>query len=158
MWHVDIDFRAAVVVWEGGLLWVAGCVPASGVDDYDWESLHGGGFVALDPADGHVVRRGSLPDDVAWGTGAVPVVALGGGLAVVGRTGRVHVIDPARPAQWRSTAPLAPASLGLAHAGPVGGGVLFGFNRGGYRLHRYGRHLPPDVGRSAGGEYSFSCS
>ena len=137
-WEVEIGFRAAVVVWDGRLLWTAGCARTPDVDDYDWESLHGGGFVGLDPSDGRVVVGGLLPDDVAWGTGGVPVVALGTGLAAIGRTGRVHLVDPGRPMEWRSSAPLASASLGLAHAGAVGHRVLFGFNRGGYRLHSYG--------------------
>jgi hypothetical protein len=137
-WEVEVGFRVAVVGWDGRLLWTAGCARTSAVDDYDWERLHGGGFAGLDPSDGRVVVGGPLPDDVAWGTGGVAVVAVGTKLAAIGRTGRVHLADPGRSTGWRSTAPLASASLGLAHTAAVGHRVLFGFNRGGYRLHRYG--------------------
>ncbi len=137
-WEVKLGFRAAVVVWDGWVLWAAGSASTPGVDDYDWESRRGGGFAGLDGRDGHVVVAGQLPEDVAWGTGAVAVVLLGTLLAAVGRTGRVHLLDPRRPTAWRSTAPLATASLGLAHADAVGQRLLFGFNRGDYQLHLYG--------------------
>ena len=134
-WEVEVGFRVAVVVWDGRLIWTAGSASTPGVDDYDWEGLHGGGFAGLDPRDGRVVVAGPLPDDVAWGTGGVAIVVLGTLLAAIGRTGRVYLLDPGRPTEWRSTAPLASASLGLAHADVVGRRVLFGFNRGGYHLH-----------------------
>jgi hypothetical protein len=137
-WEVEVGFRTAVVAWDGQLLWAAGCASTTGVDDYDWESLRGGGFAGLDPGDGRVVVSGPLPDDIAWGTGGIAVVVLGTLLAAVGRTGRLHLLDPRRPTEWRSSAPLASASLGLAHADAVGRRVLFGFNRGGYRLRLSG--------------------
>jgi hypothetical protein len=137
-WEVEVGFRAAITVWDGRLLWTAGSASTPGTDDYDWESLHGGGFAGLDPRDGRVVVSGSLPADVAWGTGGVAVVVLGTGLAAVGRTGCVYLLDPRRPTQWRSTPPLSSGSLGLAHADVVGNRVLFGFNRGNYQLYLFG--------------------
>jgi hypothetical protein len=137
-WQIEVGFRAAAMVWDGRLLWTAGCALTPGADDYDWESLRGGGFAGLNPTDGRIVVRGPVPDDVAWGTGGVAVVALRGGLAAIGRTGRLYVIDPAQPIGWRSTAPLASTSLGLAHADVLGDRILVGFNRGGYRLYRLG--------------------
>jgi hypothetical protein len=137
-WEVGVGFRTAIAFLDGLLLWTAGSVSSPDVDDYDWEGLHGGGFAGLDPRDGRVVVSGPLPEDVAWGTGGVAVVVLGSGLAAVGRTGRVHLLDPRRPTEWRSTVPLASASLGLAHADVVGNRVLFGFNRGTYRLYLFG--------------------
>ena len=137
-WEVEVGFRAAVMVWDGRLLWTAGSASTPGVDDYDWEGLQGGGFAGLDPRDGHVVVSGLLPEDIAWGTGGVAVVVLGSVLAAIGRTGRVYLLDPERPQEWCSTTPLASASLGLAHADAVGNQVLFGFNRGGYQLYLFG--------------------
>jgi prepilin-type processing-associated H-X9-DG protein len=137
-WDVEVGFHTAVMIWDGRVLWAAGWAGTPGADDYDWESLGGGGFAGLDPSDGHILVSGPVPDDVAWGTGGVAVVALKTGLAAVGRTGRLYVIDPSEPTGWRSTAPLASSSLGLAHADAVRDGVLVGFNRGGYRLHRFG--------------------
>ena len=137
-WEIEVGFRPAVVVWDGRLLWTAGSASTPGVDDYDWEGLRGGGFAGIDPDDGRVVISGPLPEDVAWGTGGVAVVVLGTQLVALGRTGRVYVLDSERPDEWRSTAPLASASLGLAHADAVGNRLLFGFNRGGYQLHLYG--------------------
>ena len=137
-WEVEVGFRVAVVVWDGRLIWAAGSAGEPGADDYDWEALHGGGFAGLDPSDGGVVAAGTLPEDVAWGTGGVAFVVLGNVPAAIGRTGRVYLLDPERPTLWRSTAPLASASLGLAHADVVGHRVLFGFNRGGYHLYLYG--------------------
>jgi hypothetical protein len=137
-WEVEVGFRTAIMVWDGRLLWTAGSASTPGIDDYDWEGLRGGGFAGLDPRDGHVVVAGPLPDDVAWGTGGVAVVVLGTGPAAIGRTGCVYLLDPRRPAEWRSTTPLASGSLGLAHADVVGNRVLFGFNRGGYQLYLFG--------------------
>ena len=41
-------------------LWAAGPDRGAAVDDYDWERLRGGGFAALDPADGKTVMSGPL--------------------------------------------------------------------------------------------------
>ncbi len=142
-WQVDVSFRPAVVEWDGRLVWVAGPATMSVVDDYDWELLQAGGFVALDPSDGTVVLKGALPDDVAWGTGGVAVVRSGAVLCAVGRGGAAHLLDlttsstsstSSSSLSWRSTPALAPRSLGIAHAAVAGNRILYGFNRGGYRL------------------------
>lgn len=137
-WEVKVGFRPAVVVWDGRFLWAAGSASTTHVDDYDWERLRGGGFAGLHRRDGRLVVAGPLPEDVAWGTGGVAVVVLGTRLAAIGRTGRVDLLDPGRPTEWHSTAPLASASLGLAHADAIGERLLFGFNRGDYQLYLYG--------------------
>jgi hypothetical protein len=148
-WERDVGFRVAVVADDGAVLWAAGPDAAAPVDDYDWDQLRGGAFVALDRRDGTRLAHGALPDGVAWGTGGVAVVALDGRLGVVGRDGTLHVVDPDGPGRDGSgcddpvTAPLAPSSLGIAHAAVVGRRVLYGFNRGGYRLHSWTSPAPP---------------
>jgi hypothetical protein len=132
-WQAEVGFRVAVIEWAAGALWAAGPGLAA-VDDYDWERLGGGRFAVVD-LDGAVAAGGVLPSDVAWGTGGVAVAVLGGSLVAAGRTGSLHVIDPRRPAYDRSTAPLAAASLGMAHLAVSGRRAIWGFNRGGYRLH-----------------------
>jgi hypothetical protein len=135
-WEVDVNFRTAALVWDGRLLWAAGsAITAGPLDDYDWDQLTGGGYAALDPSDGAAVVTGRLPDDVAWGTGGVPVVFTEAGPVAVGRTGCLHLVHATEPTRSRSTAPLAHSSLGIAHAAAAGGRLLYGFNRGGYRLH-----------------------
>lgn len=130
-WIVDVDHRPAALVHDGARLWSAGSELTSGaIDDYRWEDLRGGAFAALDVTDGRTVLRGALPDDVAWGNGGVAVVVVDHELCALGRTGRVHVVSSDVP----PSRPLASASLGIAHAATVGARVLFGFNRGGYRL------------------------
>jgi hypothetical protein len=136
-WETAIGFRAAVLGWHAGRLWVAGPDAGSAADDYDWERLSGGAFAVLDPADGQPVMGGPLPDDVAWGTGGVAVAPLGPLLAAVGRTGRLHLVDPRRPAGVRSTEALGGKSRGIAHLAVWRGEVCCGFNRGGYRLHAF---------------------
>ena len=71
------------------------------------------------------VVNGSLPDDVAWGTGGVPVVALGPASRASDGPVGCTCWTP-KPAVWRSTPALAPRSLGIAHAAVVGKKVLFG--------------------------------
>ncbi len=144
-WEADVAFRVATVDYHDGALWVAGPDCAS-VDDYNWEQLSGGGFAALDPADGQEIVSGPLPEDVAWGTGGVAVAPFGGLLVAAGRTGRLHVMDPAGEASPWSTAPLAATSLGIAHMAVVGETVFCGFNRGGYRLFSFAQ-LTPAEGR-----------
>ena len=58
-----------------------------------------------------------------------------GRLCVVGRTGRLHWLADPGTGRFASTASLAESSLGIAHAAAVGDRVLYGFDRGGYRLH-----------------------
>jgi hypothetical protein len=136
-WEAGIGFRVATLAWHDGLLWAAGPDRAGGVDDYDWEQLTGGGFAVLDPGDGRSVMSGPLPPDVAWGTGGVSVAPFGSWLAVAGRTGCMHLVDPRTGDRHRSAGRRSGPSLGIAHMAVAGRGVLCGFNRGGYRLHSF---------------------
>jgi len=136
MFELDLPFRVTVFAFGDGLLWAVGSeLTGSPVDDYRWEDLRGGGYAGLDPSNGLVVVAGDLPDEVAWGNGGAAVVMAGGRLCAVGRTGRLHWLADPRTGRFSSTAPLAESSLGIAHAAAVGDRVLYGFNRGGYRLH-----------------------
>jgi hypothetical protein len=146
-WTTDVGFRVAFIGCHDGVLWAAGPEQTGTVDDYDWDRLGGGGFAGLDPTDGTVLVSGSLPQDVAWGTGGVAIALLGRTLAAAGRTGRLHLIDPRGRAGEGWTAPLAESSLGIAHMAVVGPRLLFGFNRGGYRLHSFSQPLA--VGRGS---------
>jgi hypothetical protein len=136
-WEAGVGFRVAILAWHGGLLWAAGPDRPGAVDDYDWERLRGGGFAALDPADGRSVMGGPLPDDVAWGTGGVAVAPFGSWLAVAGRTGCMYLVDARTGTGHRSAGRPAGPSLGIAHLTVAGQRVLCGFNRGGYRLHSF---------------------
>ncbi|MGO8860738.1 MAG: hypothetical protein ACLQRH_08210 [Acidimicrobiales bacterium] len=134
--EVDLPLRAAAFAWDGRLLWAVGSeLTASPVDDYRWGDLQGGRYAGLDPSNGRMVVAGDLPDEVAWGNGGVAVVMAAGRLCAVGRTGRLHWLADPRTGRFASTAALAESSLGIAHAAAVGDRVLYGFNRGGYRLH-----------------------
>ncbi len=135
-WDVRVDFDPAGFAWDGRLLWVAGPeLGATGIDDYDWEKLRGGGFAALDPADGKAVVPGRLVHDLAWGNGGSAVVIGAGMVCGVGRTGELDVYDTEDGQPCARAAPFAADSLGIAHAAVVGDHILYGFNRGGYRLH-----------------------
>ena len=134
--EVDLPLRAAAFAWDGRLLWAVGSeLTSSPVDDYRWEDRRGGRYAGLDPSDGRLVVAGDLPDEVAWGNGGVAVVMAGGRLCAVGRTGRLHWLADPSTGRFASTASLAESSLGIAHAAAVGDRILYGFNRGGYRLH-----------------------
>jgi hypothetical protein len=132
----DLPLRTAAFAWDGQLLWAAGSELAeTPIDDYRWEDLRGGRYAGVDPSNGQTVVAGDLPDGVAWGNGGVAVVIAGNRLCAVGRTGSLHwLVDP-RTGRFDSTQPLGESSLGIAHAVGVGNSVLYGFNRGGYRLH-----------------------
>lgn len=134
-WVVDVGFQPAALQWDGAVLWAAGSEQTTGIDDYDWESLRGGGFAGLDPTDGHVVVRGRFPDDLAWGNGGVAVVMTPDALCAIARTGQIHIFDLRDRSTMTTSAPIANHSLGIAHATAVGNHVLYGFNRGGYKLH-----------------------
>ena len=120
-------------------MWAAGSErAANAIDDYDWEALGGGGFAALDPIDGRVVVTGRFPDDLAWGNGGVACVLVPGALCGIGRRGHLYRFDTRDGTPLTTTAAIADGSLGIAHAAAVGDQVLYGFNRGGYRLHTTG--------------------
>jgi hypothetical protein len=133
-WDRAVDFEAAALVPDGAVLWAAGPARDPAVDDYDWEARHGGGFVALDPSDGSVVVRGRFGDDLAWGNGGVAVVVAAGAVRGLGRRGDVHVFDARDGTPVATTDPLADRSLGIGHAAVIGPHLVYGFNRGGYRL------------------------
>jgi hypothetical protein len=141
--EVDLPLRAAAFAWDGRLLWAVGSeLTETPIDDYRWEDLRAGRYAGLDPVNGRAVVAGLLPDDVAWGNGGVPVVIAGGRLCAVGRTGSLHWLNDPRTGRFSSTAPLGESSRGIAHAAAVGDRVLYGFNRGGYRLHASEVTLP----------------
>ena len=135
-WIVDVDFEPRVVLYDGARVWAAGCDRVTDeIDDYDWDELRGGRFAALDPADGRTLMRGDFPVDVAWGNGGVAVVHTAGALCVVGRRGEVCTVDLGTGKPRSTSAPTTDTSIGIAHAAARDGQLLFGFNRGGYRLH-----------------------
>jgi hypothetical protein len=136
-WEVDVGFQPAGLLWDGELVWAAGHESgAAALGDYEWEKLRGGGFAGLDPVDGDIVVQGRFSDDLGWGNGGMAVAIAGGAVCGVGQTGELHLFRARDGEPLGRTAPLARGSLGIAHAAVVGEHVLYGFNRGGYRLHR----------------------
>ena len=134
-WEVGVDLEPAAIAWDGQVLWVAGPeLGAAGIDDYDWEKLRGGGFAALDVTDGSTVVHGRFSHDLAWGNGGTAVVITAGLVCGIGRAGEVDVYSTAGGDHRARTDALASDSLGIAHAAVVGDRILYGFNRGGYRL------------------------
>lgn len=135
-WEVGVDLEPAAFAWDGELLWVAGPEPgAAGIDDYDWEKLRRGGFAALHVTDGSTVVRGRFTHDLAWGNGGSAVVIAAGLVCGIGRAGEVDVYSTVGGDHQARTDAFAADSLGIAHAAVVGDRILYGFNRGGYRLH-----------------------
>jgi hypothetical protein len=138
-WTIDVDFEPRIALWDGAVVWAAGTDRvANTIDDYDWEALHGGGFAALDAADGQVRVNGRFAEDLAWGNGGVPLALLQGALCAIGRRGQLYTFDTRDGAPLTTSAPIADASLGIAHAAALGDQLLYGFNRGGYRLYASG--------------------
>jgi hypothetical protein len=138
-----LPLRAAAFAWDGRLLWAVGSeLTPSPVDDYQWEDLRKGRYAGIDPLNGRVVVAGELPYDVAWGNGGAAAVMAAGRLWVVGRTGSLHCLVDPTTARFVASAPLAESSLGIGHAAAVGDRVLYGFNRGGYRLYASGVASP----------------
>jgi hypothetical protein len=133
-WDVEVPFRTAILAWTNGTLWAAGSGLATGIGDYEWEKVSGGGFMALDPTNGRVLKSAPLPDSIAWGNGGVPFVVVGGRPCGIARTGELYVLIDGSNTDWRPSLPAAPNSLGIAHAAIVDGRLLYGFNRGGYQL------------------------
>jgi hypothetical protein len=133
-WDVAVDFEPAMVLADGARIWAAGSDVDPTVDDYDWEARLGGGFAALDPVEGRVVVHGRFDDGVAWGTGGVAVVVADELVIAVGRRGEVQCFDGRVRAWVRTTAAVADTSLGIAHAAVIGDHLVYGFNRGAYRL------------------------
>jgi hypothetical protein len=134
LWDVAVGFEPAALQWHGGCLWAAGSDAGAAVDDYDWEARRGGGFAALDPVDGSTLVRGRFPEALGWGTGGVAVAVVDGLVCGFGRRGEVHLFD-SRDGTWLgATTPVAGASLGIAHGAVLGDHLVYGFNRGGYRL------------------------
>jgi hypothetical protein len=134
LWDVSVDFDPAALLWDGHYVWAAGSEAGPVVDDYDWEARRGGGFAALDPASGRAIVRGCFDQDLAWGTGGVAITVVPGFVCGFGRRGEVHLFD-ARDGHWvGATERVSDASLGIAHGARLGDHLVYGFNRGGYRL------------------------
>jgi hypothetical protein len=152
-WETPVDCDPAVLLWDGTLLWAAGSEAGVAVDDYDWDGRHGGGFSALDPVDGHRVVEGRFDVDLAWGNGGVAIALVPGVLCGFGRHGELQLFDQRDGILVVRTPPLADRSLGIAHGAAVGEHVLFGFNRGGYRLWAASISEVRRAVRSGGGRF-----
>jgi hypothetical protein len=134
VFDVTVEFEPAVLLWDGRYVWAAGSEAGAVVDDYDWDARRGGGFAALDPVNGHIMISGRFQHDLAWGTGGVAVAIVPGFVCGFGRRGEVHLYDT-RDGSWAgSTAALSETSMGIAHGARLGDHLVYGFNRGGYRL------------------------
>jgi hypothetical protein len=135
-WETAVDFLPAVLEASGSSIWAAGSArDGSGLDDYDWDQLRGGGLAQLDLASGDVAASGQWAEDIAWGSGGVALVVADGVPCGVGRYGELHALVPGATVTTRLTDHLDPQRLGIAHAAVVGDQIVIGFNRGGYRLH-----------------------
>src|ERR1700676_532717 len=140
-WEAAVDFLSGALVASGSFLWAAGSdLGGAGIDDYDWEQLRGGGLTQLDLATGAVVASARLGEDLAWGSGGVPLVVADGVPCGVGRCGDLHALPPGARVTTRLTREPTPRPLGIAHAAVVGRQLVFGFNRGGYQLHTVPLH------------------
>jgi hypothetical protein len=144
-WEVTVDFRPAALTWDGRLVWAAGSEPAVGVDDYDWEQLHGGGFVGLDPQDGTPVVEGRFDEDLAWGNGGAAVLVTPSFVCGVERTGALSLYGKRDGKLVARTPNAASHSLGIAHAAAIDDVILFGFNRAGYELRAVSTVMPNRV-------------
>ena len=81
-----------------------------------------------------IVVRGRFHQDLAWGTGGVAVAIVPGLVCGFGRRGEIHLFDT-RDGEWLgATVPISDASLGIAHGAVLDDHLVYGFNRGGYRL------------------------
>jgi hypothetical protein len=135
-WEVELDFLATVIVASGASLWVAGSASGgTGLDDYDWEQLKGGGLVELDLATGEVISSARFDHNLGWGAGGVPLVVADGVPYGVGRHGELYAPSGDGKITPRITPTRTMGSLGIAHAAVVGDHIVYGFNRGGYWLH-----------------------
>jgi hypothetical protein len=133
-WETPVAFEPVVIVAEGDYVWAAGSAAGVLVDDYDWEARHGGGFAALHRADGRVAVQGTFPRDLAWGTGGIPLALVPVALCGLGRRGEWYLFDRRDGSMITVTAPITDSSLGIAHCAAIGNRLVYGFNRGGYRL------------------------
>jgi hypothetical protein len=137
-WEAEVDFLPSVLLADGSTVWAAGSARGgTGVDDYDWEQLRGGGFVALDVEHGRARVRARFGGDLAWGSGGVPFAVVAGRPIGVGRRGELHALPPGAEETVVAVPALFEAPLGIAHAAAIGDRLLAGFNRGGYRLQLY---------------------
>jgi hypothetical protein len=135
-WEAAVDFVPAVLLESGPSIWAAGsALGATGLDDYDWEQLGGGGLARLDLEDGCVMASARFGDDLAWGSGGTPLVVADDVPYGVGRCGELHALAPGASVTTQVTGGLASHHLGIAHAAVVGATIVIGFNRGGYQLH-----------------------
>lgn len=148
-WTVNVNFETTVVLWDGALVWAAGSErAANAIGDDDWGALHGGGFAALDPTDGRLVVSGRFLEDLAWGNGGVALALVPGALCGIGRRGQLYTFDTRDGTPLTTGTAMTDASLGIAHAAAWGDQLLYGFNRGGYRLHAI-RVAAPHPARTA---------
>jgi len=142
VFEAQLDF--VIRFLEFGADWTtliaAGHAAGVGQGEQDWDELDGGGWATLMP-NGAIAGGGDFDERLAWGNGAETVVMYDDrkSLLAVDKWGGLTAVDTKTGATVKLIAPYPQKeqSFGLAHASISRHGLFVGFNRDGYRLHRY---------------------
>ncbi len=121
-----------------GTLFACGYDPVhTGADHQAWDALAGGGFCLFEH--GSVLVEKSFKIDLAWGNGGDPVLLNFDSDTVYGidKFAGLHSWNMATGEYKLLCQSEETQSLGMAHATIVDRTILCGFNRDGYRIHRY---------------------
>lgn len=124
---------------KDGRLVVAGCAyEHQGANGQDWDKLGGGGWSILNDK-GWVICHHSFNVDLAWGNGADPLAINEdmGTIFGVDKFGGLHGWELESGKYNLLCRPESEHSIGMAHATIIDRTILCGFNRDGYRIHRY---------------------
>jgi hypothetical protein len=142
VFETQLDF--VIRFLEFGADWTtliaAGHAAGTGQGEQDWDELEGGGWARLERS-GRVTACGDFEEKLAWGNGAETVVIFQDKrtLLAVDKWAGLTAIDTETGTARKLVAPYPQQTkpLGLAHASMSRHGLFVGFNRDGYRLHRY---------------------
>lgn len=143
LWQSCGNFHTTFLAFQSeGLLIAAGYALGLTEDYTDPNSLEGGGFAALNLADGNAIHTAGFASKLAWGTGGQCLTLSKNGRYLLGfdrQAGlyRWGVRGQGQEVLFEGAARADAPSLGIAHPAWIGNRLFCGFNRDTHRLHVY---------------------
>lgn len=139
LFECKVDFDVTFMEFDDEKLVVAGPAIGSDLDQPDWDQLSGGGWALIDCTDGTASKSIRFDISLAWGNGSDPLAVVSRERLLFGfdRKGNIHAWSLATSTKLPTTLHASETSKGIAHAAVVDGITVVGFNRDGYRLHKF---------------------
>lgn len=142
IWETTVSFYVDSLQFsqnENGIVAAGYSLESAANSEQAWDQLGAGGYSSLATADGTTRNTFAFDVDLAWGNGGVATTLSRDEdyLYGVDKLGGLHRFDLSTGEHGETSSPFASAPVGIAHLIRFNNAIICGFNRDGYRIHKY---------------------